>query len=149
MAPVQVGSETMQCCSSSVLTHLFLLPLTELPTAPTVSPCLFVNVTTSGMLPSFLVGFQETCQRTPRVQKCRVKGTLVLAVVHWCALWPPSSPPFPCHVINQTSGCQNAREHFYPVMPTYSLILSTHIKSLCLLDILFLAETSQPYSRGK
>lgn len=79
----------------------------------------------------------------------RVGGTFVLPVVHWCALWPPSSPPFPCHEINQTSGCQNAREHFYPVMPTYSLILSTYIKSLCLLDILFLAETSQPCSRGK
>lgn len=31
---------------------------------------------------------------------------------------------FRYRVINQTSGCQNARQHFYPVMPTYSLFLT-------------------------
>lgn len=117
--------------------------------------CVFANASYSGMLPVVSCRLLKHLPTHTLSTRCtlhnrHLRGTLESSIVHWCTLWPPSWPPSPCRVIKQTSGCQNAREHFYPVMPTYSLFINTLIwKSACLLEILFLAQTYQPYSREK
>lgn len=117
--------------------------------------CVFANASYSGMRPFVSCRLLKHLPAHTLSTRCtlhnrHLRGTLESSIVHWCTLWPPSWPPSPCRVIKQTSGCQNAREHFYPVMPTYSLFINTLIwKSACLLEILFLAQTYQPYSREK
>lgn len=138
-APVQAGSETMQFCSPCVLTQQNL-PVATQPVASS-SNC------KPGLVSWMPLLLANTRQHTCSTEVSDTSGSALYGLLSTSRPPPPST--LPCHLLNQTSGPQSMREHFGPVMPTYSLILSTHIKSSCLLEILFLAETFQPRSEGK
>lgn len=128
MAPVQVGNETKQQCSSSVLRHLLLLLLTELPSAPTVSQ----HTHTCGWMwidESFISW--RVCQEYKTYSVSHWRGSLVGPVVRRCTSWPPPPPPFPYRVTNQTSACQKCQAAFLPCNAhLLSFFIHTHIKEL-------------------